>query len=486
MAASEPSVGRDALESRPSLAGIDNQANKGKSDAVRTALWALGATVLSNVGNILKQLRDVIESVVQLQQFVLDHVWIATTVLGLALAWGNVLLFRFLYKRLRHRIPTGYRVLAGVICVGLVSLMLVSNLYSLRTLLRGQTEVQQSLASQLLTAQHPYEGGFKNLVAAAGIQDPWTTAQAVKAVLLAGSGEPDRIKRAFAYIESHRQSEGFEAMYEADSSVHPIRTETAAWVVIAYLESLSKPDIWQQGERQSAIARTEGALDLILAQQDRTHGGWSPIPHFSARNSRTYATMMPVWALTETMLSSDISDSTKQKIAPALDGGIAWLINHYSPNLGWEENPEYRLGWAFPGLTYQVLFVLERAQLVSGRNAFAKTEAYKQIKREFKNTIHSAEVSDVQPVPTEYNVIGGYPCGVDVLAFPWLLSALPALINDKEVPSSDRRYLRGLLQHELGKVPNLPNELLRTAETWRVAEDLIGLSNFISQGKTRR
>jgi hypothetical protein len=53
------------------------------------------------------------------------------------------------------------------------------------------------------------------------------------------------------------------------------------------------------------------------------------------------------------------------------------------------------------------------------------------------------------------------------------------LIDDADVPSSDRRYLRKLLQHELGKVPDLPNELLH-AETWQVAEDLIGLSNFLS------
>jgi hypothetical protein len=493
MAASEPSSGRDAIESRPSPVAVADQLNAGqinrdkdkdKGDGVRTALLALGATALSNVGNILKELRDVIESVAQLQQFVIDHLWISAIVLGLALVWGNVLLFRFLYKRL-HRVPTAYRVLAGIVCAGLVALMLVSNLFSLRTLLQGQTEVEQTLASELLTAQDPYEGGFKNALNAAGYPDPWTTAQSVKAVLLAGNYDPERIKHAFTYIEAQRRSEGFQVYYDADSKSQFIRTETAAWVAIAYLESLSRPGVWQSNERQAAIARTESALDLILAQQDHNHGGWSPIPNYSEHNARTYATMMAVWALTEAMLSPDIDASAKQKIAPAFDSGIAWLINHYSAKLGWEENPRYRLEKPFPGLTYQLLFVLERAQHVNGHNAFANTEAYKQIKREFRNTINPAEVSDLKPVPTEYNLIGGHPCAVDVLAYPWLLSVLPVLIEDQDVPSSDRRYLRGLLQHELGKAPNLPNELLH-AETWQVAEDLMGISNFIAFGQKRR
>ncbi len=485
MAASKPPSGYDADESGPSPASIANQAPKNKAEGIRTALWALGVTVLSNVGNILKQLRDVIESVTQLQQFVLDHVWISAIVFGLVLIWGNVLLFQFLYKRLRRRIPTAYRVLAAVICAGLVSLLLVSNLYSFKALLQGQTEVQQTLANELLTAQDPYEGGFKNAVAAAGYEDSWTTAQAVKAALLAGNYDPERIRRAFAYIEAHRQSEGFEVPYEADSRTQFVRTEAAAWVEIAYLESLSKPDVWPQDERPAAIARTESTLDLIIAPQDRNHGGWSPILHYSEHNARTYASMMSVWALTEALLSPSIAASTKQKIAPAFDGGISWLINHYSSNLGWEENPRYRLGKSFPGLTYQTLFVLERAQLVPGHNAFANTAAYKQIKQEFKSTINPAEVSDLKPVPTEYNVIAGYPCGVDVLAYPWLLSVLPVLIQDPDVPANDRRYLRGLLQHEVGKTVNLPNELLH-AETWQVAEDLIGVSNFIAFGQKRR
>ena len=64
----------------------------GKEQAVRTVLWAVGVTLLSNAANILKQLRDVLESMVQLQALALDHVWLSAVVLSGAIIWGNVLL----------------------------------------------------------------------------------------------------------------------------------------------------------------------------------------------------------------------------------------------------------------------------------------------------------------------------------------------------------------------------------------------------------
>jgi len=482
MAAGEPSIEIEWKASEPAADQPVAPPENVKAQAVRTALWAVGVTLLSNVANILKQLRDVIESVEQLQRFAMHHLWVSGVVLSVVVIWGNVLLFRFLYQRLRRRIPTAYKVLASAVCVALVAIILISNLFAVKSLLQNPIQVQRELVSELATVQDIYQGGFRNSTTPEGIQDIWTTGQSLKATLLAGTYNPARIKQAFSYIESNRQSDGF-LVGLGPGSTPFIRTESAAWVAVAYLESLSKSDLWIDSERATSIRQTEITLQVVAAQQDHASGGWGPVPGSATTHARTYATMMAVWALTEALLSKDIPNQTKEDLGPAFDAGVSWLISHYQSNVGWEEDPRYPLGKSFPGLTYQVLFVLERAQMVSGHNSFKDTEAYRRMKREFKNTIHRAEVEDLASVPTSYIMVGEYSCWADVLSYPWLLSVLPVLIDDPDVPFEDQRYLRGVLRDELSKVPELPSALLRV-ETWQLAEDLIGVSNFINSQRT--
>src|SRR5271167_980299 len=477
MAAGEPRSGPRGTASQSPVNQPPVQQDQRKAEAVRTALWALGVTILSNVANILKQLRDVVESVVQLQAFVRDHIWASAVLLSVVVVWGNVLLFRFLYYRLKRRISATYKVLTSIGCLIVVAAVFATNLFSIRSLLQDPVQVQRQLVSELTTVQ-AIEGGFRNTTTPEGVQDTWTTAQSVKAMLLAGTYSAGRIKQAFSYIESQRQNDGFNVISGSDAKAF-IRTEVAAWVTVAYLESLSKSELWTNSEHTKTIGLVETTLQIIVSQQDRVSGGWGPIPHSAIAHERTYATMMAVWALTEALLSEDVSNQTKESLLPAFDAGVSWLMSHYVSNLGWEENPRYALGKAFPGLTYQVIFVLERAQLVSKDNSFRNTEAYMRVKREIRNTIHVAQVGDLTSVPTNYIQVGEYPCWADVLAYPWLLSILPILIADPDVPADDRRFLRGLLRDELSKVRLLPNQLLQV-ETWQLAEHLIGVSNFIN------
>ncbi len=459
------------------------QLDQGKPQAVRTALWVVGVAILSNAANILKQLRDVFESIVQLQALAVDHMWLSAVVLSAVIIWGNVLLFRFLYHRLRRRIQTTYKVLAAAGSLALVTVVVVTNLLSLKSLLRNPVEIQRELLNELATVQ-TMEGGFRNATTPEGIPDPWTTAQSVKAILLAGTYNPGRIKQAFSYIESKRQHEGFEVILGPDTRPF-IRTEITAWVAVAYLESLSKSGLWTDKERTATIGLIENTLHIIVAQQDRASGAWTPIPHAAVVHERTYATTMAVWALTEALLSRDVPSQTKEGLVPAFEAGISWLMNHYVSNLGWEENPKYALGKPFPGLTYQVLFVLERAQLVSEHNSFKDTGVLRRIKRELKNTIHAAQVGDVTSVPTNYIMVGEYSCWADVLAYPWLLAVLPELIADNDVSSDDRRFLRRLLRDELGKVTELPTNLMQV-ETYQVAENIIGISCVINSDQRRK
>jgi hypothetical protein len=450
---------------------------------VRTALWAIGVTVLSNVANILKQLRDVIESATQLQAFIQDHVWILAVLLGIAVVWGNALLFRFLYRRLNRRISAAYKVLTATGCLLVVSGVFATNVFSLKSLLQNPVQVQQKLIDQLEGLQG-IEGGFKYNALPQSSPAAWETAQSLKAILLAGRYDPDRVKQAFSFIESKRQSEGFENTPNPGGKII-LRTEVVSWVTLAYLESLSKPDLWTEMERAKTIALVEKTLRLIVSLQDQASGGWGPIPQAPIDDERTWATTMAVWALTEALLSKDVPDQTKQSLLPAFGAGVSWLISHYVDNLGWEENPKYSVGQPFPGLTYQVLFVLERAQLVSGHNSFKNTEVFLRIKREFKQTIQAAEVMDSTSTPTTYDQVGDCGCSGEFLAYPWLLGVLPTLIADPDVPPADRRYLKGVLTREVDKVTDLPNRLIQ-AETWKVDESLIGVSNFISSQQKQK
>jgi hypothetical protein len=463
--------------------GSPAQVERGKVDTLRSALWGLGIAILSNIANILKQLKDVVESLIQLEQFLSEHAWVSVGVIGGAIILGNVLLFRFLNYRLKPRIHTTYKLLAPAGSLAIVAAVLVTNWFSLQNLLQTPAKVQSELVSELASAQDINEGGFRYTTTSQGLEDPWTTAQALEALLTAGTYDRIRVLSAFSYIETKRKNEGFEVVTNQENNTPFIRTELADWVAVAYLAALQKSDLWSEGERAAAISNSESTLLLIVSQQDRSTGGWSPIPQYSATHQRTYATMMAVWALADALLSPNISEQTKGRLRAPFDAGVLWLTGHYLSNLGWEEDPRYPLGKSFPGLTYQVLFVLEKAQTVPGHNAFKNTEAFRRIKRELKNILHTTQVGDQVSVPTTHIMLGNYPCFYDFLAYPWLVSVLPILIADPDVPSDCHSFMKGLLKDELNKVDELPH-FLEHAETWQVAEDLFGVSNFLNSNKT--
>lgn len=474
------SVEPDRVANQP--AANSNQAVGANTVGVRTALWAVGVTLLSNVANILKQLQDAMESVRQIEQFITDHMWISVVLLGGAAIWGNALLFRFLYHRLKRRIPTAYKVLAAVGCLALVSFVLVTNLFSLRSLVQNVAPVQTKLVNELKTTQDLVGGGFRNSTHANAVPDAWTSGQALEAVLLSGSYDAARIKQAFAYIEQERHEDGFDVQVGPGTTPF-VRTEGADWIAIAYLQSLSSPGVWAGSERAAAVERTEKTLSTIVSQQAKS-GGWDPVPSLVG-HERTYATMMSVWALTEALLSGDISDEAKQSYGGPFEKGVNWLLTRYEDKLGWEEDPRYKLKDPYPGLTYQTLFVLERAQWVSGHNSFKDLERFQSIKRDIKDLVHPAEIKDVTSVPSTDIMIGNYPCWADVLAYPWLLSVAPRLIADPDVSPEDRRYLRQLLKEERAKMPELPSKLVN-AETWKLAEQVIGISNVMNSQQIQR
>jgi len=357
-----------------------------------------------------------------------------------------------------------------------VSFVLVTNLFSLRSLVQNVAPVQMKLVNELNTTQDLSGGGFRYSTHANAVPDAWTSGQALKALLMNGSYDRGRIKQAFAYIEQERHEDGFDVQVGPTTTPF-VRTEGADWVAIAYLQSLSRTGVWADSERPGVIERTERTLNTIAGQQAKS-GGWDPVPSLLG-HERTYATMMSVWAVTEAMLSKDISDEAKQNYGGPLEKGVNWLLTHYEDKLGWEEDPRYKLRDPYPGLTYQTLFVLERAQLVSGHNSFKDLERFQSIKRDIKDVVHPAEIKDVTSVPSTDLMIGNYPCWADVLAYPWLLSAAPRLIADPEVSPEDRRYLRQLLKEERAKMPELPGKFV-DAETWKLAEQVIGISNLMN------
>ena len=360
--------------------------------------------------------------------------------------------------------------------MALVSGIFVTNLFSLRSFAENTGPIRTKLVNELRMTQDLSGGGFFSTTRSDANADAWTTGQALKAELLSGSYDPNRVKQAFSYIEQQRLEDGFN-MYLGTTTRPFIRTEAAAWVAIAYLQSLTSANLWTKGERPDIVDRTTKTLQTIISQQAQK-GGWAPVPTLKG-HERTYATMMSTWALTEALLSPDIPVEAKQSYGAAFELGVQWLIRHYEDKIGWEEDPHHKLNDPYPGLTYQVLFVLERAQLVAGHNAFKDLEEFHKIKAGIKDLIQPAEVKDTTAVPPSNIMIDNYPCWADVLAYPWLLSALPPLIADPDISPENRRYLKGVLKQERAKIHELPASLIKT-ETWKIAEDLIGLSNLIN------
>jgi hypothetical protein len=264
-----------------------------------------------------------------------------------------------------------------------------------------------------------------------------------------------------------------------------VRTEISSWVAIAYFTSLRKADFWTADESIVASRRAIAITTDIAAQQDST-GAWAPIAQPAPGNDRTYSTVMALWALSEALKGSDVPKDLRISFGKAFDNGISWLLGKYRAGYGWDENPAIQGGARFDGLNYEALLVLRHAEDIPGHNLFKDEEQYKSIKHDVVNLFSAPlEVFSKTQIPSSDISVEGKICWATFPAYPWSLAALSYLIDDKDISSSDQRSLRKIRKQELERLKDLPG-YLKTAETWELAENLIGLSYEIRGAETRK
>jgi hypothetical protein len=213
-------------------------------------------------------------------------------------------------------------------------------------------------------------GGIKgSRVDPAAESQVWSTAQSLTGILVnrsTGLTEADakQVREHLEYIERVRlpREEGWGYFEELDWGV----TEIAGWVVLAYLASTQSNTVnlvWGD-DSEKAFQRLALYLKLLQTRQ-LTTGGWAPISQKdNPKFARTYSTTMALWALIEAKKHPEMGRRIGAAYDAAIAGGIRWLLARYDVQLNsWVPNPERsRQTERVPGLTAQVLYVLERAK----------------------------------------------------------------------------------------------------------------------------
>jgi hypothetical protein len=319
----------------------------------------------------------------------------------------------------------------------------------------------------------------------------WSTAQSLTAILLNGRThltKPDagQIRGHLEYIEKLRlpNQEGWGYFEQMDWGV----TEIAGWVVLAYLAS-TQPNtinlIWGN-DSDKALERLGSYLELLKSRQ-LANGGWAPIrQNDNPKFARTYSTVMALWAFVEAKKHPQMGKRIGTAYDSVIESGIRWLLPRYHDQLNsWVPNPERpRQTERFPGLTAQVLFVLERAR--PEFNFLLQGDAsYERAAQQFKKLLGGAETdssvslvsrpassnnripdSDIYLRPSKFMLEGS-----TFLWFPWSL-ALCSQLSAKVAVDKEAARGCGLL---LGRV----NDLIRFAHdepfTYVMAESLLAI-----------
>lgn len=188
----------------------------------------------------------------------------------------------------------------------------------------------------------------------------WTTAQALAAVLSRkdrlSAGEAAVVRAAFNFLDSVEGRAAGEGWGYFDYVPWDV-TEINAWVTIALAKSIQHPsakDIWA-AELPTAKDRLQHCSELVQSRA-MAIGAWAPVNDKShERFSRTYSTLMSVWALLEVRRLQP-----SEAVDTRIERGIDWmLLKHDASVGGWVPNPSREKNLeGFPGLTSHTLYVL--------------------------------------------------------------------------------------------------------------------------------
>jgi hypothetical protein len=287
-------------------------------------------------------------------------------------ATGVALLAYWAYDLYFRQRAGGWKVAAvilGIVAIPLSGLLTYRALTSPTRLdlVRDQTRLLTSAVEEQQVNGGPADGGFR-FSPTGGSNDvqAWTSAQCLLALISEPLSESQRgaARRALAYLERTRiPDKGWGYMPESTVGV----TEVNAWVTLAEIQAFKTEDLIRPDEQPGMLARVFRDLAELQGRQ-HSDGGWGPLSRTSREaDTRTYSTVIAVWALIEARQNTGISSDPRWTFDQAIKDGVRWVISHYQDNSGalpgWYPNPTVsHPAGNYIGLTAQTLFVIHRAQ----------------------------------------------------------------------------------------------------------------------------
>ncbi len=324
----------------------------------------------------------------------------------------------------------------------------------------------------------------------------WSTAQSLTGIMLnrwrpLSETDAKRIRGHLDYLDEIRipkDEEGWGYMSDFDWGI----TEIAGWVTLAYLAS-TQPNmvslVWG-GDSEKAFQRLGQYLKLL---QDRqlSNGGWAPISQKdNLRFARTYSTVIALWALIEAKKHPEMGKRIGSAFDEAIEGGIRWLLARYNDQVkSWVPNPERpKQTESFPGLTAQVLYVLERARpefdfllqanssyqraLQAYTSSIAAADGASSLASRAATSNDRTPDSDVYLRPSKVILEGS-----TFLWFPWSL-ALCTQLSGRAIVDPDTKRACSLL---LGRINDLINFAQNDAATYIMSESLFAIHLQVDQ-----
>ena len=461
---------------------------------------AIVAIVLGNVAaafGSIQKINDLLFSLIGHKplQFLYNNMVILVSLVFLV---GYAIILHWLYQKIIMPRQGLKKALFAAITTLIIAGTCAANIYLLpsqpdpESVLRGE---RTRWANRIFIGQAENGGIRVHTLNPSTETQAWTTAQCLLAAL---NSQTDletyipSVRNAFEYIERARhprdgilEDEGWGLFEPAEHTV----TEIAGWIVLAYIASLeSETRIWNESEIPQVLNRIERDINHIVGRQEST-GGWRPIkeeaPASKPAFTRTYSTIIALWALAEARRSPTVFGRISNKYDNNLVKGISWLLSNYDQNLGWVPNPNRLFQKErFDGLTAQVLFVLSRAEkdfpfletdkiYIGAEKDFVRT---KDLGKRLQCNNHRIHDADQSFPPTTFVAEAS-----TMLWFPWSFAELTHLSTDASLTDEERNAASQLRKEILNFNIDELAKFVETEYSYVLAENLLCLTKSINQ-----
>jgi len=474
--------------------------------------WIGIATAAEVTGKLFEGIESVRHAVTEL----IPHsilLWVHRTMsvlVAVGLLIGYILVTKWLVSRLQpRRFPRP--VLYSAAAVFAVFAMMAVNIWAFPNGPDADLYARRERAEWISRLLPDVEAANKlNLAEAQGqAVDPtnrpqvWSTAQALRGLLTDSDARlnTNAVRSAYAYIERVRLEDtrdrpGGWGYFE--EWTWPV-TEIGAWVGLAEVASLEKPEFWPQAERTGVEERVTRDLAAIAALQ-QTDGGWSSIPVKAPQLSRTYPTVMALWFIAEAKRSNAIANRIGTAYDDNLRNGLQWLSKNFKSEimnqnegpLGWVPNPSRaNQHEVFNGLNAHGIYVLARvAQLPGFENAvslypnfsaaltnFLSRENLLSLAIDKNDRLHDVDRYVGRLMDTSSSLGCSCPYTIEASTFlwyPWSVAAAQQLANNPRINPEQEAMARDFAEQLLARLPSAASFVQREP-AYVQAEFLIGV-----------